>query len=313
MKTVCIANDPAIDKFLEPLKEIGQLEIFHKKNLLPKEVIEYTKNADILITGPEAVGRLSKEILSKLSSLKFISLLTIGTDWVDLEYTKEKGIEVSNIAGSTAESVAEHAWAMILDLSKRVSEFDRASRLEGNYNFANFKGKEILGKTLGVLGLGNVGKRVAEIGETFTRDILGVHTSMKTVGNVKVVDKGTLIKESDVIVVCLPLTNDTKDYISEKEIESMKQGVIIVNPAREKIVNKEAVLKGVKDGKIFGYGVETTIMKEIPEDDPYYTFPNVIVTPHNAFNTIEADQRSYELVVENILRYAKGTPQNLVG
>ena len=136
---------------------------------------------------------------------------------------------------------------------------------------------------------------------------------MKTVGNVKVVDKGTLIKESDVIVVCLPLTNDTKDYISEKEIESMKQGVIIVNPAREKIVNKEAVLKGVKDGKIFGYGVETTIMKEIPEDDPYYTFPNVIVTPHNAFNTIEADQRSYELVVENILRYAKGTPQNLVG
>lgn len=312
MKITCIASDPAIDKFLSPLNDLGTVEIHHKQDLAPQEVINLCQDSEVLITGPESVGTLSKEILSQLPKLKFISLLTVGTGWVDLEAAKSQGILVSNIKGTTAESVAEHIWAMILDLAKRVNEFDRATRIDGEYNFANFKGKEVYGKTFGIIGLGNIGKRVARIGEAFSMKILGVHTTMDMVEGIEVVDKEALLKGSDVIALCLPLNEQTKDYISNKEFEMMKEGVILVNCSREELVQKEALMDAFKQEKIFGYGVETTILKEVPHDDPYYQYPNIIVTAHNAFNTVEADERSYQLVVENVIKFAKGNPQNLV-
>ncbi|MDD3474867.1 MAG: NAD(P)-dependent oxidoreductase, partial [Candidatus Dojkabacteria bacterium] len=135
---------------------------------------------------------------------------------------------------------------------------------------------------------------------------------MDPVDGITVVDKEKLLKESDIIVVCLPLNSSTKDYISTKEISLMKDGVIIVNPAREEIVNKDAVLDGIETSKIYGYGIETPIMKQIPSNDHYYNYPNIIVTPHNAFNTIDADKRTYETVRDNVINYLKGNPQNLV-
>ena len=309
---VCIVSDPNINKILEPLKESSNLTIYNKKGLSPEELIDLAKDANILITAPSSIKPLDRNIIESIPNLEHISLLTIGTDWIDLEYTKEQGIKVSNIGDATAESVAEHTWAMILDLSKRVSEFDRAARLEGKYNFAEFKGKEVFGKTLGVLGLGNIGKRVAHIGEIFSMNILGVHTTMDPVDGITIVDKETLLKESDIIAVCLPLNSSTKDYISTQEISLMKDCVIVVNPAREEIVNKDAVLDGIEIGKIYGYGIETPIMKQIPSDDPYYNYPNIIVTPHNAFNTIDADKRTYEIIRDNVVSYLEGNPPNLV-
>lgn len=126
------------------------------------------------------------------------------------------------------------------------------------------------------------------------------------------VDKETLLKKSDVITICIPLDDKTKDYISTPEINIMKPGVIMVNCAREKIVNKSAVIEGIKSGKIFGYGVETPIMQKIDRNDPYYQYSNIIVTPHNAFNTIEGDEKSYKLVVDNIFAFVNGKPQNIV-
>lgn len=300
MNICCIASDPAIDSFLEPLKEIGPVAVYHKQNLSSDDAVKLIGEADVLITGPEAVGNLTMEILSQLPNLKLLSLLTVGTNWVDLEYAKKANITLRTIKGATAESVAEHIWAMILSLAKRVYEFDHAARYDGKFNFADFKGKEVYGKKLGVLGLGDIGTRVARIGKAFSMEVIGVHTTMKPVEGVRVVDKKTLLKEADVIAICIPLNKETEGYISKKEIREMKDGVIVVNCAREKIVDKEAMLESIESGKVFGYGVETPIMKEVPKDDPYYRYPNVIVTPHNAFNTKEANARSYQMVVEGI-------------
>jgi glycerate dehydrogenase len=312
MKIICIASDVSIDNYMSPLTTIGDLIIHHKQNLTPVETIELLKDADILIAGPESVGNISAEILTQLPNLKFISLLTIGTGWVDLAFCSKKGISVSNIGGATAESVAEHTWAMILSLAKRVSEFDRASRTKGDYNFANYKGKEVFGKTMGIIGLGNIGKEVARIASAFSMKILGLHTSNIPVPGVSLVSQEQLLKESDIVALCIPLNDSTIGYISEKEIAQMKDGVILVNCAREKLVDKESLVTAVKSRKIFGYGVETDIMKEIPKDDDYYQLDNVIVTPHNAFNTVEADDRSYKVVVENIQSFLSGNPQNIV-
>jgi len=294
------------------LKAVGNLQIFHNQNLSPEEVIDSAKNADVLITGPESTGDLTEEILSKLINLKLIALLTLGTDWVNLDYARSRGIKVSNIGASTAESVAEHTWAMILSLAKRVSEFDRATRIDGDYDFAHFKGVEVYGKTLGVIGLGNIGKRVAEIGKAFSMRLLGINKSGKAVDGIEIVAKEKLFRESDVIAVCLPSDTSTTNYVSYDEIHMMKHNSVLVNCAREKIVNKDAVIEGIKQGKLFGYGVETNIMQEVPRNDPYYDCPQIIVTPHNAFNTAEADIRSYEVVVDNVLQFIEGHPTNAV-
>lgn len=312
MKIVCVANDPVIKNYLQPLNKFGELDVRLKGNLSKDEAIEIVKNAEILITGPESIENLSEEFLKQLSNLKYIALLTISYNWVDITYANKINLPISNIKGSTAESVAEHTWAMILDLSKRVNEFDRETRLKGAFNFSFYKGHEVYGKTLGVLGLGDIGQKVARIARAFDMKVLGLNASGKSYDGVNLVDKSTLLKESDIIAVCLPLNLDTENFINKEEVLQMKDGVIIVNCAREKLVNKEAIIAGLINKKIFGYGVETAILKPVDKNDDYYKFPNVIVTPHNAFNTVEGDKRSYELVIENIKSFLNGKPQNLI-
>lgn len=312
MKIVCLVSDPAIDNFLNPLALIHDLTIHHASNLSENEVVEKAKEAEVLITGPE-VTQLRSSLLSLLPKLKLIAILTIGTDYIDLNYCREHNIIVSNIRGATSESVAEHIWAMILDLSKKISEFDRDARTSGAFDFSLYKGKEVYGKTLGVIGLGNIGCKVVRIAKSFDMQILGINKSGKPVDGMQPVDKETLLGKSDVIAVCIPLNEQTENYISTTEINLMKPGVIIVNCAREKIVNKDALLEGIKSGRVFGYGVETQIMKAVPKDDGYYKFPNILVVPHNAFNTEDGDEKSYKLVVENIVAFVTGTPQNVVG
>src|SRR3989344_6761202 len=208
-------------------------------------------------------------MLQGMKKLKMISALSVRTHWIDIETAKERGIKVCNIKGANSESVAEHAWGMILDLSKRISEFDRGVRYNGAYRFDEYKGKEVYGKTIGIIGLGDIGKKVARIAKGFDMKVLGCNKSGKPVSGVKLVSLETLLKESDIIVTCVPTTKETTNMISEKEIRLMKPGVILVNPADEPITDKKAVLKAVESGKIFGFGIETEIMTPVPKDDMY--------------------------------------------
>lgn len=311
MKICCITSNPQIEYIKSDLEQLGQLSVYNKQKLNVEEVEELAKDSDVLIAGSSGIALISKELIQKLPKLRLIALLTVGIDWVDVVFAKSKGIVVCNIKGANSESVAEHTWGMILDLAKRISEFDRDARLKGAYKFNEYKGKEIFGKTLGIVGLGDIGKKVARGATGFNMKVLGLNKSKIPVQGVALVELDELLKESDVIAVCAPLTNETKNMISRKEIAKMKDGVILVNTSREELVDKIAVMEGLKSGKIFGYGIETAMMTPIPPDDLYYTVSRAVVTPHNAFNTEEADRRSYQLVVENIRAWIDGKPQNI--
>ncbi|MFC1790811.1 2-hydroxyacid dehydrogenase, partial [Patescibacteria group bacterium] len=269
-------------------------------------------DTEILIAGSSGIERISKELLAGLKNLKLITTLTVGMAWVDLEAAKSLKIPVCNIKGANSESVAEHAWGMILDLSKRITEFDRDVRNRGAYRFGDYQGKEVYGKTIGIIGLGDIGKKIARIAGAFKMKVLGTNKSGQKVAGVKLVRMDDLLKESDVVVIAVPLTEETKDLISKREIKLMKKEAILVNPAREPIVNKRAVLKAVKEGKLFGYGVETEIMQPISKSDPYLQYPNVVVTPHNAFNTKDAERKSFEVTIENIKAFLEGKFKNRV-
>ncbi len=294
------------------LKKLGNLVVINAQKMTTEEVLAKAGDAEIMIAGPSGIQKISRELLHKLKRLKMIATLTVGVAWVDVEAASELGIKVCNIKGANAESVAEHAWGMILDLAKRITEFDRDSRNQGAFKFIEYTGKEVYGKTIGIIGLGDIGSKVARIAQAFNMRILGFNKSGKPIKGINLVDKKTLLKESDVIVTCVPLADDTINMISDKEIAQMKDGVILVNPAMETITDKEAVLRGLENGKIFGFGIETEIMKPVPSDSVYFKHPRIIVTPHNAFNTEDANTKSYELAISNVKAYINGKPQNAV-
>lgn len=313
MKIYFISSSIELSKEQENrFKSIGDFNIIEARKMKQKEFSRKAKDVEILIAGPSGLDGISKSLLNSLKSLKFISLLTIGTHWVDINAAKQLGIIISNNKGATAESVAEHIWGMILNLSKKISEFDRDIRLKGAYKFTEYLGKEVYKKTIGIIGLGDIGKKVARISNSFDMNTIGINKSGKKVKGVRLVEFEYLLNNSDIITICVPLNEDTINLISNKEFKSMKDSVILVNCAREKIVNKEALIKSIKNGKVFGYGVETEIMQSLKRDDPYLKFPNIIVNAHNAFNTKDSEERTNDLAIKNIEAFINGKPQNVV-
>lgn len=313
MKIYFVTADRTIDDiYKNELESIGEFIHLPLQKASEDEFIAKCQDADILIVGSSGVDRLSEKIFSSLKNLKFVSLLTVGHAWVDVNAAQKHGIPVSNVKGSNSESVAEHTWGMILDLSKRITEFYFDARTKGAYKFMDYQGKEVFGKTLGVIGLGDIGKKVARIANGFNMRVLGVNKSGKLVKGVELVSLPVLFKQSHVIAVCVPITSETENLISDKEFGMMKDGAILVNCAREKIVNKQAVLKALKSGELFGYGVETEIMKPIPLDDPYFDHPRIVLNPHNAFNTEDAERKGDEMVIDNVNSFLAGKPQNLI-
>jgi len=313
MKIYLITSNPIIsDAMKDELAKVGELTVINAQKLTAQEVISKAGEAEILIAGSSGIEKVSREMLQGMKKLKMIATLTVGVAWLDIEATKEFGVTVCNIKGANAESVAEHAWGMILSLAKRITEFDRDVREKGAYKFGDYEGKEVYGKTIGIIGLGDIGTKVARIAMGFDMRILGFNKSGKSVKGVEVVDLKTLLKESDVIVTSVPLTKETTNMISDKEIALMKDGVILINPAMEPITDKEAVVKAVESGKVFGFGIETEIMKPVPQDSPYFNNPRILVTPHNAFNTKDANIKSYDLAISNVKAFITGKPQNVV-
>jgi phosphoglycerate dehydrogenase-like enzyme len=312
MNICCITSNPQVEYIEDDLEKIGDLRVYNKQKLSADEVALLAHDADILIIGPSGVDRISPDMIDQLPNLKLISLLTVGYDWVDVSYAKSKDIAVCNIKGANSESVAEQSWGMIIDLAKRITEFNKDAEKNGACTFGDYKGKEIYGKTLGVIGLGDIGKKIARCAKGFNMKVLGVNKSGLPVDGVELVSLETLLTQSDVIAVATPLNSETKNLISKPQIDMMKTGAILVNCAREEIVNKTAMIEAVRNNKLFGYGVETAIMTPIPKNDPYFSTRRIIAIPHNAFNTEDADKKSYDLVLANIKAYLAGKPQHVV-
>lgn len=299
-------------EIVQEIDDYGDYSFHRRANLTENEAIEIAKGADILIIAPSALKPVTKRFINSLPKLRHIALVTVGYEWVDIEACQENDVSVSRPLGANSEAVAEHTFGLLIDLAKRITEFDRDVRTKQAYDFRNYQGTELYGKTLGIIGLGNVGHRVCRISRSFDMNVLAFDRSEESTDNYEIVDLQYLLENSDFIAVCIPLTEETKGLIGQQEIALMKERTILANTAREKIVNKKAVLDAIESGKLGGYGVDTSIMTPIQPDDRYLKYPNVIVNPHNAFNTSETEIRVNEMVVDNVTSFIKGGPKNLI-
>lgn len=280
--------------------------------MTPSDFAQNIADCEILVASPSAFSFLSREHMQALPKLKLITTTSVGVDWLDLEATSELGIIVSNQKGVNAQSVAEHCLGMVLSLSKRITETDRNMRKSTDLQMTDYEGVELAGKTLGIIGLGDIGTRVAKLGAVLFAKTLAFNRSEKDVDGVENVGLETLLENSDVVIVCVPLTNKTEGMIASSELSSMKAGSLLISISREKVINKDAVLEAVSSKKLRGFALDADIAVPLALNDPYFQYDNIVVTPHSASMTKESYERYASMTVENIQAFMEGEPVRVV-
>jgi D-lactate dehydrogenase len=278
---------------------------------------------------------ITKELLAKLPNVKFIATRSMGFDHIDLAACKEKGIVVSNVPTYGAHTVAEHTFALMLAVSRKIIPSVERAR-KGDFSSLGLTGFDLFGKTLGVIGTGHIGKNVCELGLAFGMRVIAYchHSDDELCARgVNYVQLEELLASSDVITLHLPHSHDTEHIINSQNIQKIKKGAILINTARGALVETKAILEGLEQGILSGVGLdvleEENALKEEREflatehlekgdiqtqllDHILLTRDDVIITPHNAFNSIEALHEILETSLGNVKSFLTGIPSNIV-
>ena len=310
---IVLPGDQLPGYFLSPhidqLKDYGYLKVYEPTILTPDVFVERTQNATVVLTQSMV---LTAGIMSQLPSLKLIAIGSVGVDSIALSEARRLGISVANIPGTTAYIVAEHALAMILGVSKGLVTETR-SILGGDWNSPT--NVLLRGKTLGILGMGPIGTELANLTVGLGMELLcwTFHPSTKPIHppGVRYVSLETLLRGSDVVVVCLALTEDTYHFIGAPQLALMKPGAFIINVARGPIIDENALAQALNSGQIAGAGLDVFETEPIDPLSPILTAPNTIMTPHSAGNTAEAFELVDKEVVSNVIAFLKGRPVNI--
>lgn len=282
-----------------------------RQELSVKAIKKVVKNADILAIDPDLFGGFEKardrvtQVAASLPGLKGLALSTTSYGWIDLEYFKKRKIPVCNIPGYSREAVAEHTLALLLCLAKRIIITDRKTQ-KGKYKLE--MGFELKDKTLGIIGLGSIGSRVAELGLAIGMKVIAYNRSPKKQSGVTMKPLDGVLRESDAISMHVIDCKETRNLIAAKELKKMKDGVIIVNTADRWLVNEKAMAKVIQAGKVCGYAYEA----EDLEHGPLAGLENAIGIKGFGWYTKEALERLAQIWIDNIIAIAKGKPQNVV-
>lgn len=300
------------DEYREKLESLGELNIFDSTPDSTDEFIERIRNAEIVIVGRYG---FPKEAFQAASNLKMVSVWQTGYDHIDIEAANKAGVIVTNVPGYAFDAVAELVFTFALILLRKVHVADKRIR-EGKFNWKDYVGNQLMGKTIGVLGTGNIGVRVIQIAHGFSMNILSVtrhpDPAKESRLGIKFVDLDTLLKESDIVTLHVPLTPETEKMIGEAELHKMKSSAILINTARGKVVDEDALVKALKERKIRGAGLDVFEKEPLPMDSPLMSLDNAILTPHIAFLSEETLEECTYICVENIETFVKGKIQNLV-
>lgn len=294
------------------LSRFGEVLYTKTRKTLPvAKLLEMAKGAQIVGVDPDPLGGFEKAkeklttIMKSLPNLKGVCLSTTSFGWVDLEWCKKHKIPVSNIPGYSRESVAEHALALLLCLAKRIIVSDRKTQ-KGEYKLE--MGFELKGKTLGIIGLGNIGGRVAELAQGIGMKVIAYNRTQKKMKGVKMKSFNELLKESDAISLHTTHETANNQMIGAKEITKMKKGAIIVNTVDRELVDEKAMADAIKSGKVYSYAYEAEDLVHTP----LAKLENAIGIKGFAWYTKEALENLYKIWIENLSALVKGKPQNRV-
>ncbi len=304
----------------EPLEAFGSLTVYDRTK--PEEVIARAKDAEILIINKID---MTDDVISNLPKLKYIGILATGYNNIDTESAHRHGIVVCNIPSYSTESVVQMTFAHILNITNQVAHYASQNRTSGeggeikwskNPDFCYWDTPlpEIAGKTMGIIGLGHIGMRVAQVAMAFGLKIIA-YTSKSESELPQGIGKATLddlLSKSDIVSLHCPLSKDNFHFINANNIAKMKHGAILINTARGALVDENAVAEALESGKLGGYGADV-MEKEPPcDDNPLLKQPNAYITPHVAWATREARGRLLDICFANVKAFVQGKPINKV-
>jgi glycerate dehydrogenase len=312
LEKVSLGNDLDISYF----NEFG--EVAYYENTVAGEVAQRVEDVDVIIANKVP---LNENTIGGAKDLKIICETATGYNNVDLEYCKAKGIRVTNVKGYSTPIVAQHTFAMALYLLEKLPIYDTYVK-NGEYEkcpiFTCFEPyfTELLGKTWGIIGLGNIGRKVAEIAKVFgCRVIYYSASGNNNSSDFERVDFDTLLAESDILSLHCPLTDRTQNIINAEALNKMKKNAILINVARGPVVDEQALYDALVEGKITAAGLDVLCKEPIAADNPLGKIKEstkLLITPHMAWGSHEARERCAREVYENIKSFIKGEERNIV-
>lgn len=300
--------EATIQRYAKALEEGGHSFAAYPKDTDPAVQIERAKDADVIMI---ANMPLSGQVIESCPNLKFIDVAFTGVDHVDLEAAKRCGVKVSNAAGYSTQAVAELALCMMLSLSRNVPQVEKRCREGGTKD--GLVGFELKGKTVGIVGAGAIGLRLAQLLAPFSCRVLAYNRHPKENGLVEYVSLDELLAQSDVVTLHCPLTNETRGMIGKEQLAKMKPTALLINTARGPVVDAEALAQALNEGRIAGAGVDVfDVEPPLPAENPLLHSKNTLVTPHVAFASAESMEMRAGIVFDNIRAWMDGKQQNIV-
>lgn len=317
MKKIVILDGKTLGEIsLEKLSEIGEVRYYDTTDI--SEVKERVREANIVLTNKVILNR---ENLSEANNLEFIAGVATGFNNIDIEYAKEKGIGVANVAGYSTNAVVQHTFASTLALLDEVTYYDNYVK-SGEYSKSGLftcldrSYYEIEGKTWGIIGLGNIGKKVAKIAEAFGAKVVYYSTTgINSNNDFSRVSFDDLLSKSDIISIHAPLNENTLGLINYEALCKMKNSAVLVNMGRGPIVVEEDLARAIDEDRIRGAALDVFEVEPIKINSPLLTMKNkdrIILSPHIAWASVEARERLFNEVVENITAFYNGEIRNRV-
>lgn len=298
----------------EGLESLGNVTIYDRT---PTEaIVERAKGADIVLTNKTP---LRASVLEQLPELKYIGVLATGYDVVDTAEAAKRGITVTNVPAYSTDSVAQLVFALLLELCQQVGLHNEAVRRGEwtscpDFSFWNTPLVELAGKTLGVVGIGGIGEKVAVIGQAFGMNVIATNRSGKRPGidGVRLVTLEELFQEADVVTLHCPLTPDTEGLIQTSTLSQMKRTAFLINTGRGKLIREGDLADALNAGTIAGAGLDVLSSEPPAANNPLLSARNCIITPHVGWATFEARGRLMNVAVSNVAAFAAGSPVHVV-
>lgn len=296
------------------LKAMGELTVYDRT---PAEAtMERAKDADIVLTNKVIIGRHEMSLLPRL---RYIGVLATGYNVMDVTAAHERGIVVTNVPAYSTESVAQMVFAHLLTVANRPEHYalaNRSGRWSGSPDFCYWDTPltELCGKVMGIVGLGNIGRRVSEIALAFGMKVQALTSKSSDLlpAGIRKANLGELLSTSDVISLHCPLTDDTLHLINNETLAQIRPGAILINTGRGPLIDEPAVAEALKSGRLSAYCADVLCEEPPRADNPLLCLPNAFITPHIAWATTEARIRLLQTAIHNVGSFLKGHPQNVV-
>ena len=302
------------DAFKKELSVLGECRYYDRTSA--EQVVERAQGAEVVFTNKVL---LSEEVIAALPNLKYIGVLATGYNVVDIEAAKKRGIVVTNIPAYSTESVAQTVFAHLLTISNQVAHYSEEARTGvwtkcPDFSYTNTPLLGWNGKTMGIVGLGNIGQAVARIALAFGMKVIA-YTSKKKEElptGIFPVSKKELFQQSDVLSLHCPLTPDTKEFVCAETLSWMKPTAIVINTSRGLVVNEADLADALNEGRIAAAGLDVLSIEPSVKDNPLLSAKNCFITPHIAWATKEARTRLMDIAVNNLKSYQEGNVINNV-